>query len=533
MKNSSIELFESIFQSLGEGLFLFDQELGIRYANKAGEKMFGYKKGELIGEKLEVLIPEGARKKHVGHQNGFLKNPHARPMGQGMELKGRKKSGKEFYIEVSLNHFSAPEGNFIVALTTDVSDRKAIQEKLKDYARNLESMVDQKTKDIQEMVIDLQKEVDERKEAEQSLEQSQELYRIIARNFPRGTISVIDKDLKYVFIEGQELFRLGVTSESLLGTPFPDRLQESIRKSTIEAILPVFDGETKKVDLKIKDNEYLLNAVPLKGKGKKVDRIMIVEQNVTEQRRAEENIKNALAQEMELGEMKSRFVSMASHEFRTPLSTILSSVYLAEQYGEKGQIEKSNEHLNKIRGMVKNLTEILNDFLSIGRLEEGKVRVEAEEFELGEFFQELVDEMQGISKEGQRIIFNNSLNGKSWTLDKKILRNILQNLFSNAIKYSDPGKEIFFQVSTNGEELFLEVEDQGMGIPKEDVGHIFTRFFRASNASNIQGTGLGLNIVSRYVELLDGKVEFNSSEGKGTKFQLRIPKSKNEKDPID
>ena len=128
MKNSSIELFESIFQSLGEGLFLFDRDLSIQYANRAGEKMFGYKGGELIGQKLEVLIPDSARKKHEGHQKGFLKDPHARPMGQGMELTGRKKSGKEFYIEVSLNHFSAPEGNFIVALTTDVSDRKAIQE---------------------------------------------------------------------------------------------------------------------------------------------------------------------------------------------------------------------------------------------------------------------------------------------------------------------------------------------------------------------------------------------------------------------
>jgi PAS domain S-box-containing protein len=524
LSHQSLEFFKSIFESLGEGLLLFDDSFRVIYSNDAAQNIFGYSKQEFRGSELKLLIPDDLKKIHLGHTESYKKNPHSRAMGIGIELSGKTKSGKSIPIEVSLNYFSKDSTTYVVALITDISERRDIQEKLKHYTRNLELSVNEKTANLKAAVEDLKMQIKERKETERALAESQELYRIIARNFPKGTISVIDKELKYVFIEGQELFRLGITGESLIGTNFGDRLQASIRKSTIEALKPVFKGKSQKIDLKLKKNHYVLNAVPLTDKNKKkADKIMIVEQNVSEQKEAEQNIKNALKKETELGEMKSRFVSMASHEFRTPLSTILSSVFLVEQYSSKGEEKKVREHLKKIRQKVKNLTEILNDILSLGRLEEGKIQIDRSKFDINSFLQEIVSEMKGISKPGQKILTRFDLKRKSVFSDQNILRNILQNLFSNSIKYSPEGATIVLDARMKNGELSIIVEDQGMGIPDEDQGHIFTRFFRAKNASNIQGTGLGLNIVQKYAHILGGSISFRSKEKKGTKFYIHIP----------
>ncbi len=523
LEDQNIDFLEAVFESIGEAMILVDDAFEIAYANKATEKIFGHPRNELLGQKLSILIPKEFHKRHKEHQKSYMENPVRRPMGRGMELYGKRKDGESFPIEVSLNHFRNGSRKYVVALVTDVTERHEIQQKLKHYAKNLEQMVDEKTSDLKEAITELEQEVREREEAERALAESQELYRIIARNFPKGTISVIDKDFKYVFIEGQELFRLGVTSESLLGTNFSSRLQPSIRESTLEALKPVFKGEPKRIEIKHKNSYYLLLSVPLKNKKGEVNRIMIVEQNITEQKKAEDDVKNALKKEIELGEMKSRFVSMASHEFRTPLSTILSSVFLAEKYADKGDSEKSSEHLKKIRQTVKILTEILNDFLSLGQLEEGKINLDPVPVSLKEFFDEIVEEMKGISRKGQRIESKLNLADPEVVVDQLILRNILQNLFSNSIKYSPEGSTIFFRVELKNGSLKMEVEDQGMGIPEEDKKHIFTRFFRAKNAGNIQGTGLGLNIVHKYAQLLGGDISFKSSEKKGTVFQIQVP----------
>ncbi len=523
LKEPDIPFLESVFDSIGEALILVDERFKIVYCNNASERIFGYSEDEMAGADLRILIPDQHHKAHEAHQKNFLKAPRHRPMGKGLEVSAKRKDGNTFPIEVSLNHFIREGKRYVVALITDVTERREIEDKLQHYTKNLEQIVEEKTAGLKSAIKDLEEQVQEREEAERALQESQGLYRIIARNFPRGTISVIDGDWKYLFIEGQELFRLGVTSESLIGTDYASRLQPSLRESTIEALKPVFDGESKRIDIKHKANIYVLSAVPLKDKVGKVEKIMIVEQNVTDQKKAEQNVKNALKKEIELGEMKSRFVSMASHEFRTPLSTILSSVFLTEQYIQREEGQKASGHLNKIRQTVKILTEILNDFLSLGRLEEGKIKIDSSEFDLRDFLEELVEEMSGISKPGQTIDAKFNLTAKTVHLDQKILRNILQNLFSNAIKYSPEGKEIFLRAILENGTLKIEVEDQGQGIPDEDKKHIFTRFFRAKNASNIQGTGLGLNIVQRYAELLGGVVAFESKENQGTVFQVQIP----------
>lgn len=247
-----------------------------------------------------------------------------------------------------------------------------------------------------------------------------------------------------------------------------------------------------------------------------------LEAEVKERKKAEEETKRALEKERELNELKSKFVSIASHEFRTPLSTVLSSASLIQQYNEKGDSEKVVKHVHRIKSSVNQLTMILNDFLSLGKLEEGKVDVNREPIDVPHFMTEISEDVHAFLKDGQELHFECQPNSKVYS-DSRILRNIMFNLISNASKYSDAGKKIYVSCTNSNGKLTFSVRDEGIGIPKADHKHLFDRFFRASNAGQVQGTGLGLNIVKRYVDLLDGKIDFTSEAGKGTTFTVTIP----------
>jgi signal transduction histidine kinase len=230
----------------------------------------------------------------------------------------------------------------------------------------------------------------------------------------------------------------------------------------------------------------------------------------------------ALAREKELSELKSRFMSIASHEFRTPLTTILSSTSLIEQYNKEDHQENRKKHTERIKSSVKNLTDILSDFLSLDKLEQGKVQVIIEPMDLQELSGEIIEELNGVLKTGQSILL--FYNGKKIiNQDKKILRNVLLNLLSNAIKYSDENKPVSLFVDVENCLVTIRVKDEGMGIPEEEQKNLFGKFYRAKNAINIQGTGLGLNIVKRYVELLEGHITFVSRQNEGTVFTVSFP----------
>lgn len=229
---------------------------------------------------------------------------------------------------------------------------------------------------------------------------------------------------------------------------------------------------------------------------------------------------DALSRERGIHEMKSTFVSMASHELRTPLSTIRSSAELAEHYALPEDKVKREKHLERIRSSVDHLVQLLDDFLSVGTLEEGRMPVAHERFELGAFLHDLSAELDGMKKRGQsiRIAHAGPLDVR---LDRKILRNILLNLLSNAIKYSNG--PVNLGAAVHDDQLVLTIADHGIGIPLEEQAALFGRFFRAHNASNVQGTGLGLHIVKQYVELLEGRIAFHSKEGEGSTFTVTLP----------
>lgn len=515
-------LYSVLFETAAEGLIVADSRGIILKTNQRTEELFGYSQMEMKGQSISILIPEKYRERHVSHQEGYMKNPHKRSMGKGMELFGRRKDGSNFPVEISLNHFESEGGKFAMALVTDITERKITEQKIIDLNQQLEQRVEQRTKQLENINKDLEEEIADRKKIEEALKESQYLYSMIARNFPNGTINVFDKELNYVFVEGKELYKLGITGEKLIGTKFTSRLDPSIAKEIESQLKSVFNGESKTIELEYRHNFYVLFAVPLKSDMKKIDRILVVETNITNQKKAQQDMENALDKEKQLNELKSRFVSMASHEFRTPLSTILTSVTLIEKYRNESDEEKRKKHIYRIKSSVNNLTGILNDFLSLDKLEEGKIQVSKKWQSIPEIGTELAEEMQAVAKLGQQIIYSHSGDSVEFFLDKQVLRNILINLLSNAIKYSDENKKIELNSRVKGNQISFEVRDYGMGIPKKDQSHLFDRFFRASNVINIQGTGLGLNIIKKYLDIIGGEINFESEEGEGTMFTITL-----------
>jgi PAS domain S-box-containing protein len=300
------------------------------------------------------------------------------------------------------------------------------------------------------------------------------------------------------------------------------------KKHTVAYIIDITARKEMEDALKRSEDQLVAYATELEKRVKeRTDQLLKANSELQEEmkvrKQAELDAWKALERERELNDLKSRFVSMASHEFRTPLSTIKSSASLIEKYEQTDQTDKRVRHVHKIKNSIDHLNDILDDFLSLARLEEGKVNTDFIQVNINALLLDVKEEMDSLLKPGQ--VIRCHPNQKSDVISEpKVLKNILINLLSNAIKYSPENSMIDITINENDESLLLEVKDEGMGIPEDEQDDLFERFFRAKNALNIQGTGLGLHIVQKYVDLLNGKITFESQENRGTIFLVTIPK---------
>lgn len=501
--NNLQTICEVLFKTAAEGLIVANKEGDIIIVNPKAEALFGYSQDEFTDLKIEDLVPNKYKHGHGAHRASFADNPRPRSMGKGMNLTALPKSGIEFPVEIGLNHFEI-EGEFLVmCLVSDITDRREAETRIAELNLELEQRVEKRTKQLRE---------------------SQLLYSMIARHYPNGTINVFNADFRYVFVEGMELHKAGISGASLIGTNYLDRIPSNVKPTIEEKLRSVLDGENTEFEIESHNNYYVMQAVGLPNEDGEIDQILVVEQNITSQKKAELELQRTLEAEKQLNELKSRFVSMASHEFRTPLSTILSSVSLIERYDTDVQLEKRVKHINRIKSGVQSLTEILNDFLSIDKLEAGQISTNISLFDLHKCANQAKDEVQQIARDGQEITHvHDGLNEVN--MDPGVVKNIILNLLSNACKYSPENGQISLRTKVKGNEVIIEVEDNGMGIPEEDKTHMFERFFRAQNSTNIQGTGLGLNIVKKYAELMGGGITFRSELGEGSCFIVTMPAS--------
>lgn len=410
MVEDNVNLLNVIFEAASEGIIVVDESQTIVITNIAAERMFGYEKGELRGEHLNVLIPRDYKKSHPKQVSKFLDHSEKRQMGHGRDLYGVKKNGDLFPVEAGLNPFQMNGKTYVMSLVIDITIRKENQRQIKELNVHLEAKIKERTKEL-ELTIDKLQEV--------------------------------NSDL---------------------------------------------------------------------------------EQEIHKRKLAENKIKAALQKEKELSDLKTKFLSMVSHEFKTPLSGILTSVMLAGKYTREDQQDKRDKHLGTIRSKVHYLDNILSDFLSIERMEMGRVNYKFTSFSLSKLVNEVIYNANVTLKSGQEINYPQELKEVILRQDEKIVELVLSNLLGNAIKYSSEDTHIDFEVEVEDKRIIFRVRDQGIGIPEKDQKHIFERYFRAENALLDQGTGIGLNIAKVHLENLGGTISFESKENSGTTFTVYLPR---------
>lgn len=409
---------------------------------------------------------------------------------------------------------------------------KSNRKKLEKHAQKLEQKVQERTQEVMATVqklvesnLHLEDQIRITKLAESETITSKSIASEIAKNFPNGFVVVMNKDSKVEFAEGDALTQLGLKQIFFEGMTIDDiSIFSEARKTLIKKnIKKTLAGHHLSFEVNYKGRYFTVNTAPLIDQNNEIINALHVYNDITHQKEIEFTIQNALTKEQELNELKSRFVSMASHEFRTPLSAILTSAILIGKQNGQGNEHKRERYLAQIEKNVKNLTVILNDFLSLSKLEEGKVEAKPERFNLVSFSKSLVKEANIGLKKGQNIRVRTTNEELFVHLDIKLLSHIINNLLSNASKYSSEGSNIDFKILQKGENVVIQITDQGMGIPEEEQKHLFARFFRAKNVANIEGTGLGLNIVKQYTELMGGTIKFKSEINKGTTFSVGLP----------
>ncbi|WP_036825089.1 PAS domain-containing sensor histidine kinase [Polaribacter sp. Hel1_85] len=408
MLNKEQDIFNVLFEAVSEGVVVVDDKQKIVSVNSSVEKMFGYDKGELIEQQLNVLIPRNYHAGHGAHFNGFMKNKQKRQMGNGRDLYGARKNGDVFPLEAGLNPFEIYGKTFVMALVIDISVRKQQEAEIYKLNEELEKKVNERTKELSKTV----------------------------------------NELKVVNLE--------------------------------------LDEENQK-------------------------RI-----------EAENQIKDALKKEKELNELKTKFLSLVSHEFKTPLSGILTSTMLLGKYKLAEQQSKRDKHLETITNKVHYLNNILNDFLSVEKLETGKINYKFHTFKLSKVVDEVIYNANMLLKGGQRIKYPEDIDDISLTQDEKTIELALSNLVNNAIKYSPENTEIDIDIKQDKKYTIFKIKDNGIGIPKADQKNIFNRYFRAENALLTQGTGIGLNIIKSHLQNLGGNVTFESEENVGSTFIMKV-----------
>lgn len=296
-----------------------------------------------------------------------------------------------------------------------------------------------------------------------------------------------------------------------------DALEES--KQKLEAYANSLESNVKE---RTRELEHLNMGLKSQIRERKLAESALKE-SLDDLKKAEQEILHALENEKEVNEMKSRFISMASHEFRTPLTTILSSANLISKYDQTEQQPNRTKHIQRIKTAVQNLTNILNDFLSLDKLESGAIRLKVGPINIQELLEEIRQEFDATLKTNQVLMIDVPKDIPDLNSDMHIIKNTIINLTSNAIKYSNEGSTIHIQVKEVPDFIQIAVRDEGIGIPLEEQKNLFQRFYRADNVTNIQGTGLGLNIVKRYLDLIDGSITFTSEENKGSVFVVTFP----------
>lgn len=492
-----LNLKSAALQAAGNGIIISDARAKnnpIIYCNEAFQEITGYTSEEILGNNSRFLQSDDR------DQQGIAQIRRAMIYGESCQvtLRNYRKDGSMFWNELTINPIRNLEGEVThyIGIQSDITQRRMAEEE-RNY---LTKIFDNSLNEIYVFDLDTLKFINVNYGAQKNLGYSIEELR-----------TMTPVDIK----PGHSLEKFKNRA-----APLTDKTQTKIEFETIHRRK---DGTTYPVYVNLERSRL----------GDRDVYISIV-LDVSEQRNYTQKLektvelrthqlKSALAKEKELNELKTKFLSLVSHEFKTPLSGILTSSMLLSKYTLESQQPNRDKHIKIITEKVHYLNTILNDFLSIERLETGKVNYKFTTFRLSKVLNEVVYNANMLLKEGQQVKYPDNIDDIFLTQDEKTIELALSNLLHNAIKYSPEYSVVTIKITQNKIDTIFEISDTGIGIPEKDQKNIFNRYFRAENALTSQGTGIGLNIVKSNIENLGGSMEFKSKEHVGSTFTLHIP----------
>jgi PAS domain S-box-containing protein len=487
-------------------IVISDIEGKIEYVNPKFCRISGYSFEESIGKKTNIL------------KSGQISEDTYRVLWDtilsGQEWNGifinKKKTGELFWESANISPIKNDKNEIthFVAVKEDITEKVKAEKELDKYRHDLEGLVKERTEQLDAQYNFLRTLIDTIPNP------------VFVKNI-NGEFTDINK----AFEEYYEIGKDRVIGNSIDVIASEDdivkqtkEIDEKLLAKSGQAVYETYhiNKHDEKRNLMVYKATFGLH----KNKPEGVAGLLI---DITEQKKLEEKTREALEKEKELNEIKTNFITTASHEFRTPLTSILASADLLEMFGRKWDRDKYLKYVNKIQRSVKEMTLLLDEILTLSRADRGELFFNPKMINLKRFVLELIEQLHTQKKEGQTIDLHYNTDQKNFVLDERLLKHILQNLITNSMKYSGENKNILVEISQIKEYIKLIIKDEGIGIPEKDLPRLFEPFYRASNSIEYSGSGLGLSIVNKSIELFKGSIDVESQLDVGTKTTIRIP----------
>lgn len=482
----SEEKFRRFVDVAPVAIIVTDHQGRIVLVNRQTELLFDYQRHELIDQPLELLVPEGKRPQHQDHRMAYLAAPHVREMGSGLELFARRRDGVAIPVEIQLSYLETAAGLLVMSFVLDITERKRAAAALREQ------------RDFLQLVID---------------------------SVPT-LITVKDREHRFQLVNRAFAQRHGVTPAALSGKTEAEFVRDKTELHEVyqrtESLLAT--GQPLLIPTeKVFERYYQSAFIPLKNGSGTYDRLLVVASDITTHRQAEVALERMLKKERELNELRARVVTTASHELRTPLASILALTETLLAYRPKLTDAQINQRLVGIREQVEFLRMIINNMLQVEGLQRGHSDLQRSPVDLDVLCRGIIAELQTQPGFCHHLHYQRTEPVPVLALDKRLIRQVIQTLVENALKYSPPTSTVQVSLTCRETTIGLVIQDEGIGIPPADFAHLFQPFQRGSNVGTTAGVGLGLVIAKEAVELHGGTITVTSEVGKGTTFTVSIP----------
>ncbi|HUR90532.1 MAG TPA: PAS domain S-box protein [Ramlibacter sp.] len=478
---------EMLIATANDAVISIDPDNRILDWNNAAERMFGWRRREALGLDLpELIIPPAHRRQHRAGLQKYLSDGTAKIFNRRIEATALRRNGEEFDVELSIWPVRTEQGSTFSSFIRDISRRKA---------------------------------------AERALAESEAKYRKVVENVNEGIL--VTANGRILYSNPKALALTGLDEQTATSRPFIEFIHADDRERVITNHMRRLRGEQV-------ENHYQFRVIHRSGEMRwlEISAVVFEWQNapatlnflsdVTERRQIEDDMRNALARERELSELKSRFVAVTSHEFRTPLAAILSSVELLDDYGARLPDDERREIVGLVKNAVVRMNKMVDQVLLTSRIESGKFAFEPQARSIPDLLVQVASEMDPAHAQSARIAVRCDGIDQLRLVDSKLLSHVLVNLLGNALKYSAPDTAVECTATAEGDRLRFAVCDKGIGIPAADLPRLFESFHRGTNVGNIQGTGIGLHIVKECVQLHRGTIAVHSVVGHGASFHVDV-----------